>query len=139
MKYNKILAAIDFSEVTENVVRKAATFAKNHGSEIYVLHIVEPSPSYSLSGLSDVSTQLLEQAKLDILPVCTQYGVSEESIYTKMVPLKAGILEFIETQNIDLIFMGSHGKSGIARVLGSCTNSITHIANCDIYIVRTIA
>ncbi len=46
------------------------------------------------------------------------------------------ILSYAAAQQVDLIVTGSHGRSGVSRLLGSTTNGILHGANCDVLAVR---
>jgi len=44
---------------------------------------------------------------------------------------KPTVLSYAEAQRVDLIVLGSHGKHGIARLLGSIANVFAHSARCD--------
>ena len=138
MNYKNIVACIDYSEITENVLKKAHVFSEDHKAKLSVLHIIEPSPLYGFSGgLSDMSEIITKEAYNDIAPICKKYDIDKNSIHIQISPVNSGILEFLQKHEFDLLFMGSHGKFGISRLLGSCTNIISHSADCDIYIVRT--
>ena len=45
------------------------------------------------------------------------------------------IIEFSRQNNVDLIVMGSHGRRGLARLLGSSTNGVINHAPCDVLTV----
>ncbi len=44
--------------------------------------------------------------------------------------------QFAKQDNIDLIVVGSHGRHGLALLLGSTANGVLHGANCDVLAVR---
>ena len=46
------------------------------------------------------------------------------------------IVEVAERENIDLIVLGSHGKHGVALLLGSTADGVLHHAQCDVLAVR---
>jgi len=45
-------------------------------------------------------------------------------------------LSYAAAQNVDLIVVGSHGRHGLARLLGSTATRIVHNAKCDVIVVR---
>jgi universal stress protein A len=49
---------------------------------------------------------------------------------------KLEIVRVAEENNVDLIIVGSHGKHGIALLLGSTANGVLHHAKCDVLAVR---
>ena len=49
---------------------------------------------------------------------------------------KQEIINVAEQQQVDLIVVGSHGRHGLALLLGSTANSILHTAKCDVLAVR---
>ena len=52
--------------------------------------------------------------------------------------IKNEVLKVAQENDIDLIVTGSHGKHGLALLLGSTADAILHGAKCDILIVRPI-
>ncbi|MEJ2344256.1 MAG: universal stress protein, partial [Gammaproteobacteria bacterium] len=46
------------------------------------------------------------------------------------------ILDTAKEQQVDLIVLGSHGRHGIGRLLGSTADNILHHADCDVLAVR---
>ncbi|MEE9491992.1 MAG: universal stress protein [Gammaproteobacteria bacterium] len=50
---------------------------------------------------------------------------------------KSGIVSWAREHNTDLIIMGSHGRHGLERLLGSVSSSVLHQSPCDVLVVRT--
>jgi universal stress protein A len=48
------------------------------------------------------------------------------------------IVQVAKQEQIDLIVLGSHGRHGLALLLGSTANSVLHHANCDVLAVRLL-
>ena len=46
------------------------------------------------------------------------------------------ILRIVQEQGLDLIVLGSHGRHGVAMLLGSTANAVLHHAECDLLAVR---
>jgi universal stress protein A len=46
------------------------------------------------------------------------------------------IVSIAEREQVDLIVLGSHGRHGLALLLGSTANSVLHNASCDVMAVR---
>jgi len=46
------------------------------------------------------------------------------------------IIKIAEENNVDLIIVGSHGRHGLALLLGSTANGVLHHAKCDVLAVR---
>jgi len=51
---------------------------------------------------------------------------------------KQEIAQLAETEQVDLIVVGSHGRHGLALLLGSTANSVLHYARCDVMAVRLL-
>lgn len=49
---------------------------------------------------------------------------------------KQEIVRIAEQENVDLIVVGSHGRHGLALLLGSTANGVLHYAKCDVLAVR---
>jgi len=49
---------------------------------------------------------------------------------------KSTVLSYAEAQNVDLIVTGSHGRHGLARLMGSTASGILHGARCDVTVVK---
>jgi universal stress protein A len=49
---------------------------------------------------------------------------------------KQEIIRIAEENAVDLIVVGSHGRHGLALLLGSTANGVLHHANCDVLAVR---
>ena len=83
-----------------------------------------------------------EKAKLDMdTKVATMYLPRVPQGLDFRIEFRVGkdhqeILEFAEINQVDLIVIGSHGRHGLALLLGSTANSVLHHAKCDVLAVR---
>lgn len=139
----KILAAIDYSEITPELVRRAAGFADALAAKLVFLHIVAPEPAfvgydaYAYPGRDARAGELREEKKLltETVEGVRELGI-DASAYMKESPVVEGILEFAEEHQIDLIVVGTHGKGAIKRaLLGSVSQQILHKTRIPVLII----
>ena len=141
--FNRILVPTDFSEPSDAALDYARTLADKFGASIHVLHIIELHTSGAFSGESYIGPSLYEmqlkeaQSKLAVrvLPADrARYGATSEV----MTGIAADtIVEFAEDQHIDLIVMGTHGRTGLAHLLmGSVAEHVVRRSPCPVLTVR---
>ncbi|KAK4430224.1 Universal stress protein [Sesamum alatum] len=79
-----------------------------------------------------VAEALLDKAK----QICSQYGVGAETC-TEVGDPKEGICKAVENLEIELLVLGSHGRTALQRAfLGSVCNYCVHNAKCPVLVVR---
>ncbi|WP_373079407.1 universal stress protein [Zhongshania sp.] len=138
--YGRILAAIDLSEEANGVLERAAGMAKHHGAELHLLHVVEPL-SLAYGGdipmdFSEVQLQLEKQAEDALDKFAKQLNLPKERCHLLSGRPDSQIHELAKTLEVDLVIVGSHGRKGLALLLGSTANGVLHGANCDVLAVR---
>ena len=141
----KILVAVDLSESTEKVMKKAEEIAKALSAKLWILHIAEPEPDfvgYDVGPQSvrdflskefhDEHRQIqkladrVRKAGLDATALLMQ-GSSAETILKESSKL-----------GIDMIVVGSHGRGAMHQILlGSVSEGIIHGSRCPILVVPT--
>ena len=138
--YRNILCAVDFTAHSEKVGRRALEFAAP-GARLTFMHVVEFLPialdnEVLLPPSTDLETQLLEQARkrLDDYIALLGSPVCERNVALGATKLE--LLSIAESLQVDLIVVGSHGRHGLARILGSTANAVLHGAPCDVLAVR---
>lgn len=137
--YNKILYAADFDEVGVHAAQKAAKLAKENNATLYLVHAVEQIPAYAypgLAGFAEIEASITGEAKKSLFKLAGDINVDEAHTHLVMGSTKQEVLRLAKELDIDLIVVGSHGKHGLALLLGSTANAILHGANCDVLVVR---
>lgn len=137
--YKKVLFATDFDEVGISAAHKAKKIADENNAQLLLVHVVEPIPAYAypgFAGFAEVEVSIREQAEKELNALAERLGVDEQHRLLEFGSTKNEVLRVAKEQNIDLIVTGSHGKHGLALLLGSTANSILHGAACDVLIVR---
>lgn len=138
----KILVPIDFSEHSEYALETAATIAKKHGSEIFVLHMLELSnaiytaSSDSLSEEAVFYLKLAEKKMHTFLDRNFLEGIAVTPIVKHFKVFKE-INDVIDAHDINLVVMGSHGASGVKEVIvGSNAEKVVRYAEVPVLIVK---
>ena len=144
MSFEQILVPYDASSYANHAFDDALKIAEKFGSKITVLTVlgtkVEQSTGISLEraieiqeGHEDVATKILK----DLEGLAKEKGVefSFKVIYEPS-PYK-GIVNFSNSNSMDLIVIGSHGRSGIKKaLLGSVASGVVEHANCPVLIIK---
>lgn len=138
--YKKVLFATDFDAVGINAAHKAKKIADENKAELLLVHVVEPIPAYAypgFAGFAEVEVSIREQAEKELSALAKKLGVTQTHCFIEFGSTKNEILRVAKEKKADLIITGSHGKHGLALLLGSTANAILHGADCDVLIVRS--
>ena len=134
----RILHPTDFSEPSTAAFELACALARDYSAELVVLHVYELPPVYAPDGIAvpfPNEDAAEARIKLDrILP--DDPGIHMKRIFVEGNPVDQ-ILKHARTESADLIVMGTHGSSGLTRLLmGSVAESVTRKAECPVLTVR---
>ncbi len=144
MSFEQILVPYDASSYANHAFDDALKIAEKFGSKITVLTIlgtkVENTTGISLEraietqdGHEDAATKILK----DLEGLAKEKGVGFSfKVICEPSPYK-GIVNFSNSNSMDLIVMGSHGRSGIKKaLLGSVASGVVEHANCPVLIIK---
>lgn len=137
--YQRILFATDFDEVGIKAAHKAKTIADENKAQLHLVHVIEPIPAYAypgFAGFSDVESSIKTQAEQELLKLAQDLNLDTHATHLEFGSTKHEVLRVAKELDIDLIVAGSHGKHGLALLMGSTANAILHGAECDVLIVR---
>lgn len=137
--YERILLPTDGSEGNGRALRQAIDLAAETGAELHVLFVVEEMP-YAPEMTDDrVEARLREigeEAIEDVRRRADDAGVELRTAIEEGVPHRS-ILEYTDAEGIDLVVMGTHGRSGLDRyLLGSVTERTVRGAKVPVLTVR---
>ncbi|MBU2707870.1 universal stress protein [Zooshikella marina] len=138
-RYKHILVAVDLTEEADIVLQRAQEIAKDHNADITLVHVVEPlSVAYGSDIPLDLTTlqeEIAQQARQRISELAKRLNNEGHQHVVYGRPEKE-IHRIAEERNVDLIVVGSHGRHGLALILGSTSTGILHGAKCDVLAVR---
>lgn len=139
-QYKKVLVAIDLSEESSLVARRAQGVADGSKAELHLIHVIEPlSFAYGVdipmdfSGLQD---EIQEQATQQLKKFAAENNIAPERQHIVLGRPEVEIHALAEELEADLIVVGSHGRYGLALLMGSTANGVLHGASCDVLAVR---
>jgi len=148
--FQNILVPLDGSNAAEKALDLALDMARCYGGEVTLLHVHEDDldgHSAAMVRATALATGSEEQAYAIIREQTEAY--LREVVYkrldagVKMLTVVTNgrawsrIVEFVKEQNIDLIVMATHGRTGIRRLaFGSVTEDVLHQASCPVVVIR---
>lgn len=139
--YDRILVPTDGSDASLNAVEEAVDLAEDQGARLYVLNVVEPpavEPMNTPTG--DVVTpmeQAGERVVEQTVERATDAGLSSVVGDTVTGMAHREIVDYVEDNDIDLVVLGTHGRTGLDRVLlGSVTEKVVRVAPVPVLTVR---
>jgi len=143
----KILLAVDDSRFSVAAVSRLIPQAKTKGTEVRLLHVVEPFPLIAAQKKGSRESPDFVAARLEQRERAKELlvGAAERlrsagfkvSFSVEEGDARSIILECAETWNADLIVVGSHGRKGLQRFLmGSVSEAVARHARCSVEIAR---
>ena len=141
MPYQHILVAVDLTEECDPVMKRAVALAKANDARLSAVHVVEPM-AMAFGGDVPMDLSMLQQQQFDQAKErLHQFTLTYAEITSSQCHLVYGqprqeIHRLADEQDSDLIVVGSHGRHGLALLLGSTANDVLHGAPCDVLAVR---
>jgi universal stress protein A len=143
MTVHHVLVPMDFSPYAEQALAYAIALAQKLQARVTLLHVIQPplvagadmgawpSPAF-VDELEAAITSDLE----GYLTRVTAAGLVGEMTVVHGVPFQQ-ILDTAKKRQVDLIIMGTHGRTGFSHVLlGSVTEKVVRLAPCPVLIAR---
>ncbi len=143
--FKHLLVPIDGSPTSELAVGKAIGLAKAFDAEVTAIYVIDPYPftgvgadfAYGqgqyLTAAKSAATDALANARKQL----EQAGVKLHTATVESHSVWRGILEAAESGGADLIVIGSHGRSGIEKlVLGSVAQKVVSHSRLPVLLVR---
>ena len=145
-KENCILVPTDFSPVCKNALSHAVELSIASNCKIYLLHIITENhlPIISHKDLLDNENYLDKQNPLNVIGQKLQDLIDDCDIEGIIPIIRQGeffetLTDAIEEINADIIVLGTHGKVGIQRILGSYAVKVIDISEIPVVIVQEYA
>jgi nucleotide-binding universal stress UspA family protein len=138
--YDKILVAVDHSEVSDRALNAARDLALLSRGEVWVLHLREREVAVKTGvSLSDESMDEASAAVAAAVDKLTAAGVKAQGdVGTTLFGYAArSIIDDAKEHDVDVIVMGSRGRGDLAGlILGSTAHKVIHLADRPVLIVR---
>jgi nucleotide-binding universal stress UspA family protein len=139
--FKKILIATDGSKYSQGAANEGLEIARIHGSKVFVLYVIDMRALMSVNGIpvpENMYLLLEEEGKRAVSLVKEMaVGLPVETFVQSGYP-GSTIVEFAKDHGIDLIVVGTLGKSGIeALLLGSVAGNVIRHAPCPVLVVKS--
>ncbi|MFL6675902.1 MAG: universal stress protein [Massilia sp.] len=144
--YKRILVPTDGSEVSDLAVKAAVEFARAYGSEIVAFSVAEPYPINTAAEGAMVAEPgfqmdlLMDEAEQNVRRVteaASEAGVKCTTATAFSRYPSDEILAAIKRKGCDIVFMGSHGRRGLSRLLaGSETQRVLAYSPVPVMVLR---
>ncbi len=146
-KYKSILVAIDLNGGGEALALAAKEFSTNPDVKFIVVSVCYPiSPLLHEYSLGDIYTssepekiedKIKAESESQLQELMASVGIADAHFIVEFGRPTDTILDIANKNHTDLIIVGTHGRHGFSRLIGSTANGILNRAHCDTMAVRT--
>lgn len=147
--FKKILIPTDGSPLSVQSANAGITFAKSLGAEVVALHVTQPfAATIGFDGMAAayaITDESYEKAAAEqaaeylkaVLDRAETAGVAAQSCSVSNFNVADGVVQAAQENHCDLIFIGSHGRSGLSRLLlGSVTAKVLSLSHTAVLVYR---
>ena len=141
MEINRILCPLDFSDSGDAVNEYASTLASATGATLIYLHVTVPDINVDTYATLPVTLAEIQQENdrrrlKRVKP--TVEGVQFQHVVQYGFP-KHVIVQYAIDHDVDLIVLGTHGRTGLTRLLmGSVAERVVRNANCPVMAIKPV-
>ena len=143
--FKHIIVPIDGSATSHLAIDKAIGLAKAFGSRVSAVFIIDTYPFAGVGtdfayGQAEYLSAATAEANAAIKDAKIAFAQADISVNTSVIEAHAawrGVVQAAESMQADLIVMGSHGRSGLEKlVLGSVTQAVLAHTRLPVLVVR---
>ena len=141
--FKKILCPLDFSEFTDEIVNYAVNIAGKFGAVLHFLHVI-PNLNYytpyesflTPENLIALENNIEAEVGRDFDKIMKKIDIPAKKIIKSGAPF-VEIIDYVKAESIDLVVMGTHGRSGIEHILiGSVAEKVVRKSPCPVLTIR---
>ncbi len=145
--FKHILLATDGSPASEHAAQLAVGLARTHGSRLTAVYVVDPYPFIGVGEINPMGFQAYMSAAQQqaayaharVEELCKQGDkpVTLQARLVEDVGAASGIVQTAEAEGADLVVVGSHGRTGISRLmLGSVSTKVVAESKVPVLVSR---
>ncbi|BBO19128.1 universal stress protein family, Usp [Candidatus Brocadia pituitae] len=138
-----ILCPVDYSVYSEMALNYAIEFAEKYHAKLYLMHVLDirvydiNNPDlYDINIVDEETLAKLRERLLRCVTEDTRGKIAVEALIIQGVPF-AEIIKVSKEYKIDLIVIGTHGRTGISHaIMGSVAEKVVRKAPCPVLTIR---
>jgi len=141
---DRILVPVDFGSSTRQIIGVASRMAEHYGAAITLAHVVNleyyPYYGFGSDAYPEIKKSMIEASEEKLIELATELQGAGLDVSWKTIKghPAAALRQLAEEADIDLIVIGSHGRSGFDRAMvGSVSEKVLRSAHCPVMIVNT--
>ncbi len=146
LQLSKVLFPSDFSDLSLHAFSYAKSFATTYQAELHVIHVVDEATQYWMAmgpnslPVGPPPEELIQAARQELKKFVGQHLADvEDSVRTDVLigrPFME-IIRYARENDIDLIVLGTHGRSGLKHaLLGSVAERVVRKSHCPVLTIR---
>ena len=141
----KLLVAVDLSEATQIIVKKAEEIAIALSAKIWILHNAEPEPDFvefkvDPQAAREALAEKFHNEHLQIQEIANRLrkaGLDATALLVHGATVET-ILKEASDLDVDMIVVGTHGRGAMYQLLvGSVSEGILHKSRCPVLVIPT--
>jgi universal stress protein A len=139
---NSVLVAFDFSETSKHALSYGRNLARAFGGRLHVFHVADvistSAAQFYPDGPGDPEAKARQLALAQIRDLLAAEGIDVAAPEVRVSPDPAdAIVNYAKEVHADIIVVGTHGRSGVSRLLmGSVAEHVVRAAPCPVLVVR---
>ena len=143
---HNVLVATDFSPASRPAFRRALDLARSSSAALWIVHVARSAPTISPDGYvlprvyEEAETAIREDARKrlkTLLSRSQKAGVRARALLLRGGAFHDAILRAARSHRADMIVLGTHGRTGMARFfVGSVAARVVAAASCPVLTVR---
>lgn len=141
--YRHVLLATDFSPHSDAAALRAAKLAEQNGADLSIVHVAVFMPYYDeaydplMEDIDNMQSRQEEIARERLRELARRLGVGKSARLEVITGSpKRALLSWATEHGADLIVLGTHGRGGLDRLLGSVSRGVVNNARCDVLTIR---
>jgi nucleotide-binding universal stress UspA family protein len=142
--FKDVLVPTDFSEPSLAALAYGRELARSFGATLHILHVADGTVAtagpefFAAAPITQAEIENAAWRQLDaLLPVREAIELRVQKEVRAWSSPAAAIVEYADTNDIDLIVMGTHGRNALARLLmGSVAERVVRTSSCPVLTVR---
>ncbi len=141
--FKKILVPTDYSELSTSAVECALVFSRMFGARIHLVHVLDTIPVLAMQEVDLTTEAVISETERNARSDLHLFSVSRIGNVPGLVEVvRKGIAEdeivrFAKEEDIDLIIMATHGRSGLSHVLmGSVAEKVIQQSPVPVLVVN---